>query len=122
MIKHAWLKSTQSIFSAEFADTVSPFIVLEAFKKFEKDKEEQQKLSEILEPLKATAAPAGDPKEENDKRMLVSAKIIERMLNLNTYGDLARDFRFYEDPADEFRDNEGTLLPLWTFKYSGELT
>ena len=100
--------STQSIFSAEFADTVSPFIVLEAFKKFEKDKEEQQKLSEILEPLKATAAPAGDPKEENDKRMLVSAKIIERMLNLNTYGDLARDFRFYEDPADEFRDNEGT--------------
>ena len=73
-----------------------------------------------------------DTKVEGDKRMLTSAKIVERMLNLNTYGELARDFRFYEvkislptrqkyldinqDPADEYRENEGSLLPLWTFR------
>lgn len=27
------------------------------------------------------------------------------------------DFKYYEDPADEFRDQEGTMLPLWKFSY-----
>lgn len=27
------------------------------------------------------------------------------------------DYRYYEDPSDEFRDEEGTLLPLWKFQY-----
>lgn len=103
---------------AHFADTVSPYLVLEAFKKFEREKEEQQKLGEILEPLKGNPQPVVDKKEASEQKMLVSAKIVERMLNLNTFSDLARDFRFYDDPADEYRDCEGTLLPLWTFKYS----
>ena len=27
------------------------------------------------------------------------------------------DFRFYEDASDEFKEGEGTLLPLWKFEY-----
>lgn len=27
------------------------------------------------------------------------------------------DYRYWEDPADEFREEEGTLLPLWKFTY-----
>lgn len=27
------------------------------------------------------------------------------------------DFKYYEDMSDEFRDQEGTLLPLWKFSY-----
>ena len=27
----------------------------------------------------------------------------------------SKDFRFYEDPSDEFKNDEGTLLPLWEF-------
>lgn len=27
------------------------------------------------------------------------------------------DYRYYEDPSDEYRDEEGTLLPLWKFIY-----
>ena len=27
------------------------------------------------------------------------------------------DFRFYEDASDEFREFEGTLLPLWKFGF-----
>ncbi|UYV72362.1 DNAI1 [Cordylochernes scorpioides] len=27
------------------------------------------------------------------------------------------DFKFWEDPADEYRENKGTLLPLWKFTY-----
>jgi len=27
------------------------------------------------------------------------------------------DFRYYEDPSDQFKGREGTLLPLWTMTY-----
>ena len=55
-----------------------------------------------------------------EKKMLNSAKIIERMLNLNTFEDVARDFRFYEDPADEYKSPEGSLMPLWNFRFEAE--
>nr|XP_019590067.1 PREDICTED: dynein intermediate chain 1, axonemal isoform X4 [Rhinolophus sinicus] len=45
-----------------------------------------------------------------------AAKIVERMVNQNTYDDIAQDFKYYEDAADEYRDQEGTLLPLWKFQ------
>ena len=82
--------------------------MLEEFRRVEREKEEAAKLLDIIEPIKAEAKEVTKPdlKVESNKRMLTSAKIVERMLNLNTYGDLARDFRFYEDPADEYRDNE----------------
>lgn len=46
-----------------------------------------------------------------------AAKIIERMINQNTFDDIAQDFAYFEDASDEFRDQEGTLLPLWKFTY-----
>ena len=39
------------------------------------------------------------------------------MVNQNSYDDIAQDFRYFEDASDEFRDQEGTLLPLWKFSY-----
>ena len=39
------------------------------------------------------------------------------MVNQNTFDDITEDFKYYEDDADEFRDQEGTLLPLWKFSY-----
>ena len=27
------------------------------------------------------------------------------------------DFKYWEDTSDEYRDSEGTLLPLWKFSY-----
>ena len=27
------------------------------------------------------------------------------------------DFQYYEDGADEYRENKGSLLPLWRFKF-----
>ena len=30
-------------------------------------------------------------------------------MNLNTFDDIARDFWFYEDPADEFKNPDGNL-------------
>ncbi|RMC16513.1 hypothetical protein DUI87_06448 [Hirundo rustica rustica] len=46
-----------------------------------------------------------------------AAKIAERMVSLNTFDDVAQDFKYFEDASDEFRGQEGTLLPLWKFQY-----
>ena len=27
------------------------------------------------------------------------------------------DFKYYDDPADEYKEGKGTLLPLWRFRY-----
>nr|XP_020515873.1 dynein intermediate chain 2, ciliary-like [Labrus bergylta] len=45
------------------------------------------------------------------------AKIIERMLHQNTFDDIAQDFKYFEDASDEFRGQQGTILPLWKFHY-----
>ena len=49
--------------------------------------------------------------------MLRSAKILERMVNLNTHDEIAQDFRFWEDQSDEYKEAEGSLLPLWRFSF-----
>ncbi|KAI9145508.1 WD40-repeat-containing domain protein [Paraphysoderma sedebokerense] len=50
-----------------------------------------------------------------------SLAVIERMANQNTYDEVAQDFKYWEDAADEFRENkEGSLLPLWKFAYEKE--
>lgn len=30
---------------------------------------------------------------------------------------IVSDFKYWEDTSDEYRDTEGTLLPLWKFSY-----
>ena len=56
-------------------------------------------------------------KGDDISRISKATKIVERMVNQNTYDDIAQDFKYWEDPSDEYRDNEGTMLPLWRFSY-----
>ncbi|XP_061409358.1 dynein axonemal intermediate chain 1 isoform X2 [Lethenteron reissneri] len=49
-------------------------------------------------------------------KVAMAAKIIERMVNQNTFDDIAQDFRYFEDASDEYREQDGTLLPLWRFQ------
>ncbi|ALC41273.1 CG9313 [Drosophila busckii] len=44
-------------------------------------------------------------------------QILERMINQNIFDDIGMDYRYWEDPADEYREGEGNLLPLWKFQY-----
>ncbi|VVC25456.1 WD40/YVTN repeat-like-containing domain,WD40 repeat,WD40-repeat-containing domain [Cinara cedri] len=55
--------------------------------------------------------------DQTEKSMLMAAKFLERIINLNAMDAIAQDFRYYEDPSDQFRGREGTLLPLWTMTY-----
>ncbi|XP_041277992.1 dynein intermediate chain 1, axonemal [Onychostruthus taczanowskii] len=57
------------------------------------------------------------PHVDSLSKVAKAAKIAERMVNLNTYDDIAQDFKYFEDASDEFRGQKGTLLPLWKFQY-----
>ncbi|XP_060829954.1 dynein intermediate chain 2, ciliary [Bombus pascuorum] len=50
-------------------------------------------------------------------RMLQAAKTLERMVNQNIFDEIAQDYRYWDDPSDEFKVGEGSLLPLWKFYY-----
>jgi hypothetical protein len=45
----------------------------------------------------------------------LASKVLERMVNQNTYDDIAMDFKYWDDASDQFKEHEGTLLPLWKF-------
>ena len=44
-----------------------------------------------------------------------SLKILERMVNQNAEDEIFQDFKYWEDQSDQFREGEGSLLPLWRF-------
>uniref|UniRef100_A0A6I8NLR2 Dynein axonemal intermediate chain 1 n=1 Tax=Ornithorhynchus anatinus TaxID=9258 RepID=A0A6I8NLR2_ORNAN len=58
-----------------------------------------------------------EPQTEDITKVNQAAKIVERMVNQNMFDDITHDFKYFEDAADEYRDQEGTLLPLWKFQY-----
>lgn len=74
---------------------------------------------------RAEEAVGGDKRDERAARqeddVLHSAavgkslKIVERMVNQNKEDEIYMDFKYWEDQSDEFRDGEGSLLPLWRF-------
>ncbi|XP_030276923.1 dynein, axonemal, intermediate chain 1, paralog 2 [Sparus aurata] len=108
-----------------FSATASQWEIYDAYveelQKQEKNKEKQK------------AAPSKKDSDKSKKKtMLTEAQmddmskmgklskkstILERMVNQNTFDDVAQDFKYFEDGSDEFRDKEGTLLPLWKFHY-----
>mmetsp|Transcript_34370 Transcript_34370/g.61590 ORF Transcript_34370/g.61590 Transcript_34370/m.61590 type:complete len:646 (-) Transcript_34370:475-2412(-) len=51
----------------------------------------------------------------NSANMLHSLRLMERMVNQNTYNDISDDYKYWEDAADQFKEDGGTLLPLWKF-------
>uniref|UniRef100_A0A8D8ZV91 peptidylprolyl isomerase n=1 Tax=Cacopsylla melanoneura TaxID=428564 RepID=A0A8D8ZV91_9HEMI len=107
-----------------YNDYVTQWIIYDAYcidyenQQRERDKEKQAKVTVLKNPLIDTKKK--QPKgflEPSVSKMLHAAKVLERMCNQNTFDDIAQDFRYYEDISDEFRDGEGTLLPLWKFSY-----
>ena len=55
--------------------------------------------------------------DENERNMLLSAKILERMITQNNYSEIAFDFKYWEDRSDDYKELEGTLYPLWNFSF-----
>ncbi|KAJ6643291.1 Dynein intermediate chain 2, ciliary [Pseudolycoriella hygida] len=105
---------------SSFASNVKQWVIYDSyaldFEQNQKDKEKDKKhvVSKKDSKKKADSAQAS---HELNKKYLQCWQILERMINQNIFDDIAQDYRYYEDPSDEFREEEGTLLPLWKFSY-----
>ncbi|XP_032519697.1 dynein intermediate chain 2, ciliary [Danaus plexippus] len=55
--------------------------------------------------------------EQLAQRIREAWTILERLVNQNIYDDIAQDYRYWDDPSDEFREGMGSLLPLWKFQF-----
>ncbi|KAG7476534.1 hypothetical protein MATL_G00083930 [Megalops atlanticus] len=107
---------------ANFSATANQWEIYDAYveelQKQEKNKEKQRTLPTRKEEDKGKKKTVVVETQSDDiTKVAKVAKIIERMVNQNTFDDIAQDFKYFEDASDEFREQEGTLLPLWKFQY-----
>jgi len=102
----------------------------EIFDAYMEDQERQRIQRETAKAKTKVAAGGGEEekKEPKEKKadsgkqdvlhstmMAKATKVLERMVNQNSFDDIAQDFKYWDDASDAFREGEGTLLPLWKF-------
>lgn len=106
---------------ASFSSNVTQWEIYDAyqedFEKQEKSKEKKVIPGKKEEEKSKKKFQISETSSDDITRVETAAKIVERMVNQNTYDDIAQDFKYWEDVSDEFRDSEGTLLPLWKFSF-----
>ena len=92
-------------------------IIHDVYVQYEKKTETKESQNEeTVRPRRRLVGGKAPGSEENTERMLLSAKILERMINQNIYAEIVFDFKYWEDRSDEFKDFEGSLYPLWRFE------
>ncbi|NXJ08435.1 DNAI1 protein, partial [Odontophorus gujanensis] len=91
----------------------------EELQKMEKSKEKEKPKSQLgkKEEKRGRKLTSLESQSDGITKISRTAKIVERMVNENIFDDILQDFKYFEDPSDEYRDNKGTLLPLWKFQY-----
>ncbi|XP_029437188.1 dynein intermediate chain 1, axonemal [Rhinatrema bivittatum] len=106
---------------ATFSDSANQWEIYDAYVKEllqqEKAKEKQKPSASKKEDSLRKKLMALDYQSDDISRVSKSSIILERMVNQNIFDDIAQDFKYFEDLSDEYRDQEGTLLPLWKFQY-----
>lgn len=90
---------------------------MEDYEQQQKEKEKEKKPVAFKKDETRKKDDKSKAAEELNKKYLQCWQILERMVNQNIFDDIANDYRYWEDPSDEFREEEGTLLPLWKFSY-----
>ena len=92
-------------------------IIHDVYVQYEKKTEtKESKNEETVKQRRRLVGGKPSGSEENTERMLLSAKILERMINQNIYAEIVFDFKYWEDRSDEFKEVEGSLYPLWRFE------
>ncbi|KAM4640517.1 dynein axonemal intermediate chain 1-like [Amazona ochrocephala] len=109
----------------DFSATVNQWEIYDAYvehiQKMEKEKEKEKSKPQAIkkeeEKKKERKFTSLEFQSNEIAKISKAAKIMERMVNRNTLDDIIQDFKYFEDESDEYRDQKGTLLPLWTFQY-----
>lgn len=90
---------------------------IEEIAKQEKAKEKKSKSGTMGKEEKPKKPTGIELQSDDISRVARASKVMERMVNQNTFDEIAQDFKYYDDPADEYKEGKGTLLPLWRFRY-----
>lgn len=106
---------------ANFAANVTQWEIFDAYQE-DQEKQEKNKEKKVLpgrqqEEKTRKKLTVIDSQGDDISRVARAAKIVERMVNQNTFDDVSQDFKYWEDVSDDFREKEGTLLPLWKFSF-----
>ncbi|NWQ77932.1 DNAI1 protein, partial [Columbina picui] len=109
------------------SDDINQWVIHDAYveelRKREESKEKEKPKAQVAKKEEKKTKKKGrkltslDSQRDEMDKISKAAKIVERMVNQNTFDDIAQDFKYFEDESDEFRDQKGTLLPLWKFRY-----
>ncbi|XP_055077820.1 dynein, axonemal, intermediate chain 1, paralog 2 [Periophthalmus magnuspinnatus] len=98
-----------------FSDTANQWEIYDAYVK-ELDKQERNKDKQKSKREETEKRLTADTQGDGLNKVSKAAKVLERMVNQNIFDPILQDFKYFEDPADEGRQ-EGTLLPLWKFQF-----
>ncbi|XP_028132775.1 dynein intermediate chain 2, ciliary [Diabrotica virgifera virgifera] len=107
---------------ASFSANVLQWVIYDAYQadyavqEQERERERREKMG--LPPKIHVKKTPQQLTDEMQGRLFEATKVLERMINQNTYNEMAKDYKYWEDPSDEYREEEGTLLPLWKFTYN----
>ncbi|CAI5688439.1 unnamed protein product [Oreochromis niloticus] len=106
---------------SSFSATANQWEIYDAYvqelQKQEKNKEKQKGTHSHKDNGKSKKVMPMETQSEDVTKWTMASKILERTISQNTFDDIAQDFKYFEDASDEFREQEGTLLPLWKFQY-----
>lgn len=99
-----------------FSGTVTQHEIFDTYmKEIEATAQREQKQKEKHPTEEETAKRRQECDPLYSESMKLSIKVMERMVNHNAENDVYHDFKYWEDKSDEFREGDGTLLPLWRF-------
>ncbi|XP_043216720.1 dynein intermediate chain 2, ciliary-like [Amphibalanus amphitrite] len=88
---------------------------------FEQQQQEKLQAQGKAHPKPPAPKPVHVSLERKDEQEIIKvsrqSRTVERIVNQNTYDEIAQDFKYYEDASDEFKEKEGTVLPLWRFSF-----
>lgn len=108
----------------QFSATVTQWDIVDTYMLDQKKSQQAEDEAKNADKRKGHSAAASNDEgqkktKENDmvhsQKMSNALKILERMVNQNAEDEVFQDFKYWEDQSDEFRNNEGSLLPLWRF-------
>ncbi|CAF0711059.1 unnamed protein product [Brachionus calyciflorus] len=115
--------------NVNFSDGITQFSLFNIYEEDFKSKASLKQRKNTAKPVKNIPLKLSDSKQKSQQaiaqeqkaqemiRMNKSAKVIERMINQNSFNEIILDYKFWDDNADSFR-KEGSLLPLWKFPNS----
>lgn len=113
------------LYVSKFLENIKDQEIMNAAAKKKKKKNGRSMTSSSISEYDTVEGGIGEDKAKSSKEsdlvhgedMSKSLKILERMVNQNAELEIYEDYKYWEDQSDQFRDGEGSLLPLWRFTH-----